>query len=178
MNPDNIVQGSGFFIKDRGLFTNYHVTENNEFYSVKTYKMENLGAVLKGMNEINSNIDIDYALYDLKSSKISGLELGESKNIKIGDKIVVIGYPEYCDNDSPNIQTCNIISRTNYLGECLYTISGRIVHGSSGGVVLNMNHKVIGIIKAGVVTLNESDTSSKQGFIPIHLALEHLNKGV
>nr|WP_243240438.1 reverse transcriptase domain-containing protein [Clostridium cibarium] len=177
-NTDNIVQGSGFFIKDIGLFTNYHVTENNEFYSVKTYKMEKLGIISKGLNEINSNIDIDYALYELKSSKVSGLELGDSKNIKVGDKIVVIGYPEYCDNDSPNIQTCNIISRTNFLGECLYTISGRIVHGSSGGVVLNMNHKVIGIIKAGVVTLNEANTSSKQGFIPIYLALEHLNKGV
>ncbi len=175
-NLDNVSQGSGFFIKDIGLFTNYHVTENGEFYNVKTYKMEILGVVSKELNEINSDKIIDYALYDLKSSKIRGLELGDPKNIKIGDKVIVIGYPDYCDNDSPNIQTCNIISRTNYMGECLYTISGRVVHGSSGGAVLDMNHKVIGIIKAGVVSLFEAGESSKQGFVPIDLAIEYLNK--
>lgn len=173
-NTEDIRQGSGFFIKNLGLFTNYHVTDNFEMYSVKTYKMQNVGMISKELNEISSDKVIDYAVYDLKNSMIDGFELGDSKNIKIGDKVVVVGYPEYCDNDSPNIQTCSIISRTTFMGECLYTISGRIVHGASGGVVLNMNHKVIGIIKAGVVSLDETVNSSKQGFIPINLAVEHI----
>jgi hypothetical protein len=59
-----------------------------------------------------------------------------------------------------------------------YTVSGRIVHGASGGVVLNEKREVIGIIKGGVQTLREDEDSSNdnQGFVPIHLAINHMNE--
>jgi V8-like Glu-specific endopeptidase len=104
------------------------------------------------MNEIASDEGIDYAIYDLKSSTMLGLELGDSTGIEVGNKVTVIGYPDYLDGDTPYIHTCNITSRTRYLGECLYTVSTRVIHGASGGVILNEDNKVIGIIKAGVIT--------------------------
>ncbi|MHB9942775.1 hypothetical protein CF065_14380 [Clostridium sporogenes] len=172
---DEYVQGSGFFVKDIGLFTSYHVTANSEFYSVKTYKMEQVQFVSKEMNEISSDYDIDYALYKVNSNKINGLELGDSEGIKLGDKVIIVGYPDYNENDSPNIQTCEVISSTKYMGSPLYSVSGKIVHGASGGVVLDMNYKVIGIVKAGVVSLEEMENSSKQGFVPMNIVLEHFN---
>lgn len=172
---DEYVQGSAFFVKDIGLFTSYHVTENGEFYSVKTHKMNELTMISKGMNEISSDYDIDYALYEVNNDNIRGLELGDSEGIRLGDKVIIVGYPDYNENDSPNIQTCEVISKTKYMGAPLYSVSGKIFHGASGGVVLDMNYKVIGIVKAGVVTMEEVQNNSKQGFVPMNIVLEDLN---
>ncbi len=61
------------------------------------------------------------------------------------------------------------------MGSDLYTVSARILHGTSGGVVLNRENKVIGIVKAGLVDFNDDEGyQGKCGFVPIHLALEHL----
>lgn len=171
---EDYIQGSGFFVKDIGVFTNFHVTESGKFYEVKTQNFEKIGCVFKELNEICSDKTIDYSAYELNASKIEGFELGDSKNIRIGDKVIIIGYPNYIENDTPSIQTCSIISKTKYLGAPLYIVSGRILHGASGGAVLDMNHKVIGIIKAGVESIEETDDCKQQGFIPIHLALEHM----
>lgn len=172
-NEDSLVQGSGFFLKNIGLVTGYHVTEDNGFFKVSTYKRENVGIVSKEINEIKCDKEIDYAIYDLKNSKMEGLELGDSSCIEVGDKVTVIGYPDYLEGDTPYVHTCRITSRTRYLGECLYTVSTRIIHGASGGAVLNENNEVIGIIKAGVVSFNEKEDLGKHGFIPIHIALNH-----
>ena len=44
---------------------------------------------------------------------------------------------------------------------------------ASGGAVLNKDNKVIGIIKAGVVSYEEKEDVGKHGFVPIHIALKH-----
>ncbi|EGT3612298.1 serine protease [Clostridium perfringens] len=168
-----MIQGSGFFVKDVGLFTSYHVTESGAFFSVKTQSLETIGSVANEFNEISKDKRIDYAIYDIKKSTIEGFEVGNSKDIKVGDKVIIIGYPEYQEKDTPTIQTCNITSMTTYLKAPLCIVSGRIIHGASGGVVLDMNHKAIGIIKAGAAS-TEKEYKGKQGFIPIHLALEHM----
>lgn len=170
---DCLIQGSGFFVNGIGLFTSYHVTKNGEFFSVKTQKMEKIGVVGNGFNEISKDETIDYAVYDIKKSTIEGFEVGNSKDINISDKVIIIGYPEYQEKDTPTIQTCNITTMTTYLGAPLCIVSGKIIHGASGGVVLDMNHKVIGIIKAGVSS-TEEEYKGKEGFIPIHYALEHM----
>lgn len=172
-NDSLLIQGSGFFLKNIGLVTSYHVTESKEFFKVITYKGENLGVISKVTNEIIGDEVIDYAIYNITNPEILGLELGDSTDIKVGDKVIVIGYPDYISGDTPYISTCNVTSRTRYLGECLFTVSSRIVHGASGGVILNEQNEVIGIIKAGVVSMEENDNSGKHGFIPIHIALQH-----
>lgn len=169
-------QGSGFIIKGKGLFTNYHVTENEDFFDVKTCKMDKLGTISKSLNEKKSNKIIDYALYEFSVAKSQGFKIGDSKNIKLDDEIIVVGYPDYVEGDTPNIQRCRVSSKTSYLGAPLYTITGRIIHGASGGVVLNKNYEVIGIIKGGIATMEESDIFSKQGFIPIDIVEDDLSK--
>lgn len=39
--------------------------------------------------------------------------------------------------------TCNITSEKNFLGSQFFTVSGRIVHGASGGIVLNSQNEAI-----------------------------------
>lgn len=164
---DNCVQGSGFIIKNIGLLTNYHVTEDNEIYLVSTYKGEKKGAVSNGINLVKNNQNIDYACYSIGKTCEDALELGSSKELNIGSTVLVVGYPDYSKGNSPEIQLTNIISERFFMGQRIFTIAGRIVHGASGGVVLNESHEVVGVIRCGPATLEETSDSAIQGIIPI-----------
>ncbi|MBR3606910.1 MAG: trypsin-like peptidase domain-containing protein [Lachnospiraceae bacterium] len=170
-SSDDYVQGSGFIVKNIGLLTNYHVTENNEMYIASTYKREKKYCVSNESNLVKNNEEIDYACYKCGKLDENALELGTSKELDIGSTVLVVGYPDYCNGNSPEIQTVNIISERFFMRQKVYTISGRIVHGASGGVVLNMSHQVVGVIRCGPVTFKdkekESDSSAVHGFIPI-----------
>lgn len=161
------VQGSGFIVKDIGLLTNYHVTEDDDFYNVSTYKNEIEGVVSNTTNLVKNNEEIDYACYNLGKNSEYALELGSSKELTIGSTVLVIGYPDYCQGNSPEIQTVKIISERRFMRQRVYTISGRIVHGASGGVVLNSLYKVVGVIRCGVASLEEADENAIHGIIPI-----------
>ena len=175
---EELVQGSGFYLNNIGLLTSYHVTENNAFYKVykhTSYLEDALGIIGKSLNEASSDKVIDYALYrpPFAVSNSQLLKLGDSNRLRIGDQVIIAGYPNHQKGNSPYIQTCSITSQKHFLGALFYTVSGRIVHGASGGVVLNENLEVIGIVKGGIVSLSEDDIQENQGFVPIHLVLEH-----
>lgn len=163
----NYIQGSGFILKNIGLLTNYHVTESNEIYTVSTYKNEKICSVSNELNLVKNNRDIDYACYSFGKNSENALSLGSSKELVIGSAVLVVGYPDYNKNNSPEIQPTTIISERFYMGQRIYTIAGRIVHGASGGVVLNDEYKVVGVIRCGPVTLEETSDSAVQGIIPI-----------
>ena len=174
-------QGSAFFIRGYGLFTCYHVTENNNFfkvYRVDSYHHDHVGMIGNALNLLSSDYNIDYALYtsekDFCVDPTLTFELGNSKTLSIGDQVTIIGYPEHQEGSSYYAQTCNITSKKYYMGALFYTVSGRIVHGASGGIVLNSDQEIVGIIKGGMVTLDEDELCIDQGFVPIHLAIEHL----
>lgn len=169
-------QGSGFILKDVGLITNYHVTDDNEIYRVKTYKGMNVTSISNDMNLIYSNKDIDYAVYKFGSRDENALELGTSKAMKIGTKVFLIGYPDYNEGNFPEIQKVSIISIRPYMGQTVYIVSGRVVHGASGGVVLNEDCKVVGIIRCGAATIKETEDYPIQGFIPIDEVIDDIRK--
>lgn len=175
-------QGSGFYLPGYGLITAYHVTENNDFYNVKTVKSygeASLTTVGKTINEISADKDLDYALYKISSNLICGdlsFQIGNSKKLGIGDTVILIGYPNYIKGNSPNVQHCYITSKKPFMGAEMFTVNGRVVHGSSGGLVLDSDHNIVGIIKGGIVSMEEDDQCENQGFVPIHLILEHLGK--
>ena len=176
-NPEEYTQGTGFFINDYGLMTSFHVTKNENFF--KGYKHTNYPnshelIISKELNELNSDETIDYALYNYQSDICNGFDIGDSSNLKIGQKVVIIGYPNYEASNTPYVQTCHITSKKTLFGAPFCTVSGRIVHGASGGAVLNEREEVIGLIKGGIVSLSEDDKNENQGFVPIHCILEHV----
>lgn len=180
---ESFIQGSAFYLSGIGLLTSYHVTEGGEFfnvYSCDTYKSKPLGIIGKELNERASDKIIDYALYQpyFQIEDALTFKCGDSRNIKIGDQVTIIGYPNHQEGNSPYIQPCLVTSEKNYQGAPFFTVSGRIVHGASGGIVLNTNNEAIGIIKGGIVTLSEDDMNENQGFVPLHLALDHFRQGV
>ena len=64
----------------------------------------------------------------------------------------------------------------SFMGTPFWTVSGRIAHGASGGVVLDKDLKAIGIIKGGVDSLEEDETNDYQGFVPINLVVDHMHQ--
>ena len=174
---DKFNQGSGFYLENYGLITSYHLTEDEEYFNV--YRCldkhkEKIAIVGKTLNELASDFEIDFALYKYSHKSNYSFRIGDSITLKQGDTVIIVGFPKYNDGDTCNRQTCQVTSQIMYFGFPLYTVSGRIVHGSSGGVVLNMRQEVVGLIKAGVENLKDADNDDKQGFVPIHYILEYL----
>ena len=179
-HENDYLQGSAFLVDKLGLFTSFHVTETGMIFKVLKvgYTVGNFGAICNEINMISSDRDIDYAVYRPPFS-IEGLrpiQLGNSQNIKIGDQVTLVGYPKYTDGDSATVQTCYVTSMRSYMGAPFWTVSGRIAHGASGGVVLDKDLKAIGIIKGGVDSLEEDETNDYQGFVPINLAVDHMRQ--
>lgn len=168
------IQGSGFIAKGVGLLTNYHVTEDNGDYTVSTYKRDRICSVSNNINLIKNNKEIDYACYRFGAQSEDALEVGTSKKLGIGSQVLVIGYPDYSSGNSPEVQNAQIISERIYMGQRVYTINGRIVHGASGGAVLDESYKVVGIIKCGPATIDETVVNAVQGLIPIDDILQDL----
>lgn len=162
------VQGTGFILKDIGMLTNYHVTEQDGSYLVATYTGERVTAVSNEINLIKRNKEIDYACYGFGRKSENAWDCGDSSNLDIGSKVTMISFPDYVKGNSPEIQYVRIIARRKAFGKKIYTVSGRIVHGASGGVVLDESEKVVGMIRCGSETIDETNSSANQGFIPIN----------
>ena len=173
---ESLSQGTGFILKDVGLLTNYHVTEDNEHYRVTTYKEDLIGCVSNDINLIKSNKQIDYACYKFASQSEDAFEIGTSRDLQIGSRVTMIGYPDYVNGNSPDIQDVRITSIRKFMGQSIYTVSGRVIHGSSGGVVIDENYKVVGIIRCGTKSLDESENTTIHGFIPIDDVVLDLKK--
>ena len=131
--------GSGFFVGDNLIATNYHVIEGAARGSAKlvgqfsTYTIEDVTATDK------TN---DLALLKVTMSGIKPLPLGNSSDVKIGETVYVAGNPKELEGTFSD----GIISsrRDKYTKERLQ-MTAPISPGSSGGPVLNSKGEVIGI---------------------------------
>ena len=131
--------GSGFFVRDNLIATNYHVIEGAARGTAKlvgqfsTYTIEGVTATDK------TN---DLALLKVTVSGIKPLPLGNSSDVKIGETVYVAGNPKGLEGTFSD----GIISsrRDPYTKERLQ-MTAPISPGSSGGPVLNSKGEVIGV---------------------------------
>ena len=131
--------GSGFFVGDNLIATNYHVIEGAARGTAKlvgqfsTYTIEGVTAT----DQTN-----DLALLKVTMSGIKPLPLGNSSDVKIGETVYVAGNPKGLEGTFSD----GIISsrRDPYTKERLQ-MTAPISPGSSGGPVLNSKGEVIGI---------------------------------
>lgn len=169
-------QGSGFYVPAFGFFTSYHVTEDGDFYYIlgkdKKYPVGN------DLNLMCSDKTIDYALYNVKLSDTTEVTIGESSELKVGDTVVFAGFPDYLQGDTITKEECKITGKTQLFGAPFYKVSGRVVHGASGGIVLNTNQQIVGIIKGGCTSDNNDNIAMKQGFVPIDLVLTDIKSKI
>ncbi|WP_407313218.1 cell wall-binding repeat-containing protein [Desulfosporosinus sp. SB140] len=132
--------GSGFVVDSNGkIVTNYHVIKGAQ--SAKVYLPNGTSY---DVNKIFAyDKDRDIAVLGINATGLAAVTLGDSNSINTGDKIYTIGCPEGLENTlSDGLISCN--SRT-IKSQKYIQISAPISPGSSGGVLINEQARVIGI---------------------------------
>ena len=140
-------QGSGFVYDEQGhVVTNAHVVEGAETVEVRFSNGETRNATVVG-----SDASTDLAVLDVEAdtSLLAPLELADSSGVGVGDAVVAIGSPFGLENTV----TTGIVSA---LGRSMEAPNGfaiaesiqtdaAINHGNSGGPLLDLEGRVIGV---------------------------------
>lgn len=176
-STDYTVQGSGFALENYGIITNYHVTKDiTKFYTIDTVDGKRILFISDKEKVVSENESIDYVLYRNSENVKEGWKLGNSKDLKTGDYVRLIGFPIYNEGDSSNVSEGKITGRKKYIGGDVLTVSCKIVHGASGGVVLNRKNEVIGVIRVGANSFAEEyDDETLPAIIPINDIINAIN---
>jgi len=142
----DVSQGTGFVITSDGYaVTNAHVLSGGSVVKAINYQQEILDAELIGYDK-----NLDIALLKLSGS-YSKLELGDSDNVQVGEKVIAIGNPLGLQF-SVSQGIISAVHREGPSGLNSYLQTDAALNpGNSGGPLINTNGKVIGInnYKAG-----------------------------
>jgi len=171
-------QGSGFYLVDYGVLTSQHLTGNGDFYYISNYNEypASFETISNDLNEICEDDVLDYALYDQYCNCTHYFRIGDSDTLKIGDQVKLIGFPNFIKGDSYDLRCTEICKKTNLFGAPLFAVTYNVFHGASGGIVLDKDNRIVGIIRAGIETAAESDSFDKPGFVPINLVISDIDK--
>lgn len=132
-------QGSGVYTDYDQVLTAYHVIDEDRNLIYQSDKTT--------LSAINFNSDIDIAT--LKASKnVKPVKIGDSDDVKAGDKVIVIG--------APNGKEDTVIHTTVKALTSDIVISYSTNSGSSGGGLFNVQGELIGIVVAGSKGSDES----------------------
>ncbi len=139
--------GSGFiWDRDGHIVTNYHVIENADSVEVKLSDDEVVPAQVVGVDPPN---DLAVIQVDLPPDTLHPLDLGESANLRVGQRAIAIGNPFGLDRTL----TTGVVSalgrplqtdQDNYIFDVIQT-DAAINPGNSGGPLLDSRGRVIGV---------------------------------
>lgn len=134
--------GSGFIISTDGyVLTNHHVVKNADEIVVKLNDRRELEAKLIGSDE-----STDVALLKVEASNLPVVEIGSSKDLRVGEWVLAIGSPFGFEQSV----TAGIVSAKrrslpggNYVPFIQTDVA--INPGNSGGPLFNMKGQVVGM---------------------------------
>jgi putative serine protease PepD len=140
--------GSGSILDKQGhILTNYHVVQGATKLEVSLANGQNYPAKF-----LNADPDNDIALIKIEApqDQLTAIPLGDSSNLKVGQKVLAIGNPFGLDRTL----TTGVVSglarpirseMTNKLIEGVIQTDAAINPGNSGGPLLNSKGQMIGI---------------------------------
>jgi uncharacterized protein (TIGR02145 family) len=136
--------GSGFFVGQNVIATNYHVIENTNTAFVYT---NNSNDKYKVLGYLGIDIKNDLVLLKVENLKRPAIKFAQNP-VKPGNKIYVIGSPK----GLPATISDGIVSGLREIeGNNLIQITAPISSGSSGGPVLNSTGQLIGISVGAII---------------------------
>lgn len=164
--------GTGVIVDSGGyIVTNYHVADNAQDITVSLYD----GRDVIGRTVWGDSI-LDISILKVNESNLNVAELGDSKNVAIGDTSIAIGNPLGLKfQRSVTSGIISALNRTVQLNENTYMedliqTDASINPGNSGGPLINISGKVIGINTVKVAT------AEGMGFaIPINIVKPIIN---
>jgi len=144
--------GSGFIITSDGLIvTNKHVvSDKNATYTVFTYDWKSYPAEVLARDSVS-----DFAVVKIKASGLHVVELGDSDQLQVGQRVVAIGNAL---GQFQNTVTSGVISAKERQIDAGSAVGGGSEHlegllqtdtaineGNSGGPLINLKGEVVGI---------------------------------
>ncbi|WP_206460428.1 trypsin-like peptidase domain-containing protein [Anaerovorax sp. IOR16] len=142
-------QGSGVYIDYGKILSCDHVTNGN----TKHFTSDKLDLTLD-----KSNSTLDASILDSPNKDIKPVKIGDSDEVKVGDKVILITSPK---GEKNKITYANVLERYPN-GEKEILLWGKIDNGSSGGACFNMQGELVGILANGL------DGSDLCAMIPIN----------
>ncbi len=142
--------GSGFVWDTQGhIITNFHVVYNADRIEVVFANRKSYDAKVVG---VSPDHDIAVLKISAPPGELSPIEVGTSRDLKIGQKTMVIGNPFGLDHSL----STGVVSA---LGRSIHSMSGRKINnmiqtdaainpGNSGGPLLNSSGRLIGVTAA------------------------------
>ena len=157
-----------FILSEDGyILTNCHVIEGSDEIQVSLYDGSTYKATLVGEDSTN-----DVALLKIDAKGLQAVSIGDSDQLKVGEKVAAIGNPLGELTYSMTVGYVSALDRTiNTDGKPINMLQtdAAINPGNSGGPLLDMDGNVIGITTAKYA----SDEIEGLGFaIPINDAME------
>ncbi|MCD8103612.1 MAG: trypsin-like peptidase domain-containing protein [Lachnospiraceae bacterium] len=154
---ESVSVGSGIIIGQNDtellVLTNYHVVEDATELSVGFINEEAAEAVVKGTDASIDIAVVAIQLDDISDETMSAIaiaEIGDSDSLQLGEQVVAIGNAlGYGQSVTTGIVSAlnRVIELDTYTAEMIQT-DAAINAGNSGGPLLDMNGRVIGINSA------------------------------
>ena len=153
-------QGSGFVYDTQGhVITNQHVVDNAESVSVRFANGKTYPATVVGSDP---STDIAVIDVDAPASELRPLTLADSSAVEVGDGVIAIGSPFGLEQTvTTGIVSAlhrQITAPNNFTIDNAIQTDAAINHGNSGGPLLDLDGKVI-----GVNSQIESDSGGNDG---------------
>lgn len=148
--------GSGFFVSSDGLIiTNRHVVlREDAFYTVVTSDGKEYEAAVVDRDPFN-----DLAVLKVENNSFPALTLGDSDEIRVGQRVIAIGYAlgKFSNTVSVgivsglgrDIRASTLRGQVELLSDLIQT-DAAINQGNSGGPLLDIHGQVIGVNTAVV----------------------------
>ncbi len=153
--------GTGFFVSQDGyIATNYHVIADSKAIKVKVKSGDIFDASIVRVDKSN-----DLAILKIRGNDYKPLNVQPSTNIKRGQQVYAIGFPQInIQGVEPKI-TDGVISSLSGISDepTNYQISNPIQPGNSGGPLFTQEGYVVGVV---VSTINALAVTKATGSIP------------
>jgi len=168
--PSQRSQGSGFIIDANGtILTNAHIIEGASQVIVKLPNRREYEARV-----IGRDLPTDVAVIKISANEqLPTLKLGDSDRLEVGEWVMAVGNPFGLDN---SVSSGIVSAKGRHIGEPydrLIQTDASINPGSSGGPLVNLDGRVVGVNKA-IITQKGGGSVGISFATPINLIKEIL----
>ena len=143
--------GTGFMFSSKDyVITNWHVIRGAKNIKVKFLNGETINAEV-----LLKDAKSDIAFLKLERSPklpASSLRVGNSSNVRMGDKVFTIGYPAHWVMGQNPKYTEGVVNALSGIKDdpTVFQISAQIQPGNSGGPIFDQSGNIIGIAQASL----------------------------